>query len=116
MSAVLERLKSRGGDLGATLTVEVPEWTPDGEPPLVVHYRKASIAELAEVQQLDTGDPMRQQVRLVLRKATDAGGNRLIAEASLSEVMALPAAELAVFVRLANLILGGMSPAEARKN
>lgn len=114
--SVLETLKGRGGDLGAVRTVEVPEWAAPGEPPLVVHYRRVSIAELAEVQQLDPNDPMRQQVRMVMRKALDAGGNRLIPEAAMIEVMALPAGELGVFVRLANLILGGMTPDEARKN
>ena len=98
------------------LSVEVPEWSAEGAPTVVVHFRAPTAALLARANREAPNDSVRQAAMLVAMSVTDADGNRLLLDADVETLMR--EVDPAGTARVADAILnaGSMDVKAAEKN
>ncbi len=116
MSALLEALRAQlKPDL--RLNVEVPEWG-DDKGPLVVWFKKPSLADISAARTVAKDDPVRLNLELVVMMASDAAGKALFERTDAIELMRMPGAAAGVgrIAAAMGLVGDAAAMADAAKN
>lgn len=110
--SLLERIKAQSDDQDLK-TIEVPEWG-DGAGPLIIHYRKVTLADMSSARAVARDDPFRTNCEIICLKALDAEGKPMFKRLDALELM--QHADPQIVVRIADAMTVRPSAEAAEKN